>query len=421
MVLRRMDQLANKYRKPVLLILSAVPAFFLTSLFIFGCAENSSPNSELLSAERLEQFEFDLQAQLDEWREDERITGATISVYNPATGNVDLASGHSKLSIDPERSPDTPLEIDTPMFVSDIGHLLIAASVVELANENVLDLEQSIQHWFPHIENSAQITVRNLLEHTSGIPVFYTEEFLDVLYEQSPTFSRSPDEVIAVAAAEGSFFPPGSQYGYSKTNYIVLGRIIELTTQRSLESELRKRFLDPLELTDTYLAGRENIPGGIPLGYEYAGPTSDAPTAIDGHVPQTPAISVVSAEWASGALVSTTADLIKLVQGIFESDEHADLTAELLKPAEHPAQQSASLRIESGAGIFTWSEDGRRVSGQFGFTYPFSAQFLYWPDSKTVIAVIANEVDSSRNPNSNFQLPVIENLTSEVKSMIDGL
>lgn len=343
-----------------------------------------------------------------------------MSVYSPATGSIDLASGSSKLSIDPERSPNTPIRADQPMFVGDITHLLIAATIIQLANEEQLDLQQNIEGWFPNIENSDQITVRNLLEHTSGIPVFYTEEFLDDLYEQSPNTARTPGEVITVAAEEGSFFAPGSQYGYSKTNYLVLGRIIELVSGSSLEAELRRRFLSPLELNNTYLAGRENVPGGTPSGYEFAGLNSDAPTAVDGHVPQTPEVSIISAEWASGALVSTPTDIVVLLRSLFESDEYADLRQEITQPAKHPAQNSGSTRIESGAGVFLWEASGQDVTGQFGFIYPFSAQFIYWPDSKTVITVIANEVDSSRNPNSNFQLPVIENLTTEAKKILDA-
>ena len=194
-----------------------------------------------------------------------------------------------------------------------------------------------------------------------------------------------------------------------------------MVSGRSLEAELRERFFEPLGLDHTYLAGRERIPGGTPLGYEYAGPETAAPTAVDGHVPQTPAISVISAEWASGALVSTPRDITRLVQAIFGSEEFADTAQEMLRVADHPAQDSGPVRVESGAGVFVWTEDGKKVVGQFGFIYPFSAQFTYWPDSGTIITVIANEVDSSKNPGANFQLPVIENLTKEAKRILDGM
>ena len=415
-----MIQQIRKLRKPVVLNWLALPVFAFVIFALANCSAGDS--NTRLAPEDLNATRVDLQAALNAWREDERITGATMSVYSAATGQLDLASGLAKRSIDPDRFPDDPITANKPMFIGDLTHVLVAATVIQLAQEQQLSLNTaigSIDSWFPDIENSQQITIRNLLEHTSGIPIFYTEEFLDELYEQQPNTPQLPDDVIAVAAAKGSFFPPVTQYGYSKTNFLILGRIIELTTGNSLESEIRTRFLDPLEMNDTYLAGRESIPGGTPLGYEFSGPYSDAPTVVDGHVPQVPEVSIISTEWASGALVSTPADIIKLIQALFESDDFATVRKEMLTVAEYPAQESDSTRIDSGAGVFTWTDHGETVVGQFGFIYPFSAQFVYGQDSGTVIAVIANEVDSSRNPNSNFQLPVIENLTNEVKAILD--
>jgi D-alanyl-D-alanine carboxypeptidase len=392
----------------------------LASLALLLAACNTSTQPNPLSPSEIASTNAELQSVLDSWRNEEKITGATMSIYTPALGQLDLASGLYKRSIEPDRFPDEQLAAHQPMFAGDLAHVLVAATTIQLAKEGSVNLHKTIDQWFPAIENSSNITVRNLLEHTSGIPVFYTEEFLDVLYEQRPNQAQDPDDVIAVAAAEGSFFPPNSQYGYSKTNYIVLGRIIENITGNALESELRNRFFTPLGMNDSYLGGRESIPGATPSGFEYAGPFSDAPTVVDGHVPQTPAVSIISAEWASGALVSTPADIVKLIQAIFENDEFEYVKKEMLSVADHPAQESASTRIDSGAGVFVWEEGNEQVVGQFGFIYPFSAQFVYRPESKTLIAVIANEVDSSRNPNSNFQLPVIENLLAEVKTIIDS-
>jgi D-alanyl-D-alanine carboxypeptidase len=403
--------------KPAPLALTAL-AILSSILFLTTCTSDTLPTDQPVP-ENLATTTAELQAVLDTWRTDEKITGATMSVYTPTLGNINLASGLSKRSIDPDRFPDQPISPDHPMFVGDITHTLVAATIIQLVLEKSLNLDATIEPWFPEIENANRIKIRNLLQHTSGIPVFYTEDFLDVLYEQEPNSPQSPDDVIAIAAAEGSFFQPGSQYGYSKTNYIVLGRIIELVTGNPLETELHNRFLDPLEMTDTYLAktDAETIPGGTPSGYEYTGPLSDAPNVIDGHIPQVPEISVISAEWSSGALVSTTTDIIKLTRAIFQSEKYAELKNEMLKTTDHPAQISGDTRIESASGIFTWHENNEPTIGQFGFIYPFSAQFIHHQTSGTTIAVIANEVDSSRNPNSNFQLPVIENLITEVKTI----
>ncbi len=434
-------QKTKNMKNPVVLGKIALPVFSLAFIFtvagvvLAACSSGSSDRSpeNVASKVEIEAIKNGLQAALDSWRENELITGASMSVFSPATGQLDLASGLAKRSIDPDRFPDKILAVDRPMFAGDLTHTLVAALVIQIAQRGALELDSSIAEWFPEIEQAGQITVRNLLEHTSGVPVFYTEDFLDILYEQEPNRAHSPDDVIAVAGVGGSYFSPGTQYGYSKTNFLILGRIVEMVTGQPLEVELRDRFFEPLGLNSTYLAGRENIPGGTPLGYEYAGPGTDAPTAVDGHVPQTPAVSVISAEWASGGLVSTPRDLIKLVRAIFDSPEFADIAREMLLVADHPAQESGPARVDSGAGVFVWTENGQQVVGQFGFIYPFSAQFTYWPglgsnaglssgpNSGTVITVIANEVDSSRNPNSNFQLPVIENLTEEAKRILDAV
>jgi len=426
-----MNPVARKRAKPTTLAKSAASVFVLmlaVSVFI-GCSfsgnggESGSVAENAVSDAQITTIQVELQAALDSWREDERITGASMSVFSTATGQIDMASGFAKLSIDPDRFPDDVLTVESPMFAGDLAHTLVAALVIQLAHKGALALDASIANWYPEIEYARQITVRNMLEHTSGIPAFYTQDFVDILYEEEPFVAQSPDRVIAVAAAApgGAHFPPGTEYGYSKTNFLILGRIIEIVAGQPLEASLRERFFEPLGLDHTYLAGRERIPGGTPLGYEYVGPGTAAPTAVDGHVPQTPEISVISAEWASGALVSTPGDITRLVQAIFESTEFAEIAREMLKVAEHPAEDSGPVIVDSGAGVFVWTEDGEQVVGQFGFIYPFSAQFTYWPGSGTIVTVIANEVDSSRNPSTNFLLPVIENVTKEAKKILDGV
>lgn len=434
-----MIRVAQITKNPIFAAIVVLPIFALVASVFTACSFGSGGGSSDSSRENVaSKTEIaatlnDLQVALDSWRENERITGASMSVFSAATGQLDLASGVAKRSIDPDRFPDEILTVDRPMFAGDLTHTLVAALVIQLARQGALTLDSPIAEWFPEIEQASRITIRNLLEHTSGIPVFYTEDFLDVLYEQEPNLAQSPDDVIAVAAAAsgGSYFSPGTQYGYSKTNFLILGRVIEMVTGQPLEAELRDSFFEPLGLDNTYLAGRENIPGSTPLGYEYAGPGTNAPTAVDGHVPQTPAISVISAEWASGALVSTPRDITRLVQAIFEPQEFPEfpelegVAQEMLRIADHPAQESGPVRVDSGAGVFVWTENGKQVVGQFGFLYPFSAQFTYWPESGSgpgiIIVVMANEVDSSRNPNSNFQLPVIEDLTKGAKRILDAV
>ena len=407
---------------PVIEIKSAMPLklglpiLFLVFVNISSCHIDKNPDTDRMS--KVDNMVFKLQEALDDWRENEHITGANMSVlFDTTNSTINLVSGNSKLTIDPTRFSNTPLTIDQPMFVGDITHVLIAAKVIELSEQHLIQLNQTIEIWFPTIQNAERITIRNLLEHSSGVPVFYTEEFLNQIYDKNPSSISSPEQVIDIAAKRGSFFDPGTKYGYSKTNFIILGRIIEIVTNTPIETVLRNTFFYPLGMNDTYLAGREDIPDGVPVGYEYVGPNSIAPTEIEGHVPQSPTPSLISAEWTSGALVSTPRDLLKLIQSIFCDPKYSRIRSEIIKPSIHPAQTGSTI-IDSGAGVFIWNDYGEQTIGQFGFIYPFSAQFIIWTESKIAVVVIANEVDSSKNPNSNFQLPTIENLTSKVREIV---
>ncbi|MBH66284.1 MAG: hypothetical protein CL784_07200 [Chloroflexi bacterium] len=219
-----MIQTQNKKHRQVITVRLVLPVFCLFVLFATACSLETLADRAV--APESDTTAIELHAALDKWRESELITGASMSVSNSEIGQISLASGHASLTIDPERFSDDPLTIDRPMFMGDITHVLVAATIVELSKANMLRLDQTSDTWFTQIQNSNQITIRNLLEHRSGVPVFYTQEFLDDIYENQPDVARYPDQVINVAAAEGSFFDPGTKYGYSKTNLIILGRII---------------------------------------------------------------------------------------------------------------------------------------------------------------------------------------------------
>ncbi len=113
-------------------------ALSLVSLVSVGCSSGSgSPGEGAPTGNPVndELTRNELQLALDTWRENERITGATMSVYSPAFGQLDIASGLAKRSIDPDRFPDEILKSDRPMFVGDLTHTLVAAAVIQLAEQ----------------------------------------------------------------------------------------------------------------------------------------------------------------------------------------------------------------------------------------------------------------------------------------------
>ena len=111
------------------------------------------------------------------------------------------------------------------------------------------------------------MTIRQLLNHTSGIPDFGMADGFGEQLAANRDRRWTPAEVVALVADKEPAFPPGTDYGYSNTNYVLLGEVIETVTGHGWAQEIRRRILDPLKLRDTYVAGFEPVRRPVIPGY----------------------------------------------------------------------------------------------------------------------------------------------------------
>jgi len=214
---------------------------------------------------------------------------------------------------------------DTKSFVATVVLQLVAAGQVEL--------DAPIGRYLPGVvsgngNDGTKITVRQLLQHTSGI-----YNYLLDLGKYSPEEIRhrgaEPAELVAMAMAHPPLFAPGTQWSYSNTNYIIAGMLVEKITHRSVATEIAARITRPLGLRGTYLPGRgdEHLPAPHANGYTTdGGPLFDF-TDFD------PSIA-----GAAGGLVSTPEDLNRFYAAL--------LGGRLLPPA-----QLAEMRRTVPVGI----------------------------------------------------------------------
>jgi len=155
---------------------------------------------------------------------------------------------------------------------------------------------------------SDQITVRMLLNHTSGIPEWLTDEAAAEI-ATNPTRVRTVDEYLRLAAAQEPYFPPGKGFTYSNTDYNLLGLAIEQATACSWREEVRVRVIEGLHLDDTLLPepGDLSIPGNHAHGYMDMGGNLVDMTRIDP--------SMAGAAGGHG-LVTTTTDLACFLEAV---------------------------------------------------------------------------------------------------------
>ena len=229
------------------------------------------------------------------------VTKADGSTVGVAVGKGNLETGEA-----PPLDGEVRIGSNTKTFV--------AVVIMQLVQEGKITLDEPIETYLPgllHGEgiDAAKITVRQLLQHTSGLP-----EYTDTVPGETDIFQirdnyYSTRDLLDVALSKPAAFEPGSQFKYTNTNYIVLSLLAEKVTHRPLAEQITKRIIEPLGLTHTYLPGpgEENIRGTHPHAY-----TRNNQGQLEDITRQDP-----SAAGGAGAMISTPSELTKFLQATF--------------------------------------------------------------------------------------------------------
>jgi D-alanyl-D-alanine carboxypeptidase len=235
------------------------------------------------------------------------VTGALINV----TGSAGRWSGTSGV-----RDIDTrePVVADGNFRVGSISKVFTAVVVLQLAAEHRIDLDRSVQHYLPGLLPASvpTITVRELLNHTSGLPDATLGEGDAQWFTDHRLRSWTPRQIVADAVTRPMKFAPGTEQDYNGTNYYVAGLLIERVTGRTYAHEVRNRIIQPLALRDTYVLDRHDprLPG--PHAHGYVAVTKDGTTTLHDVSEQSPY------PWAEGGLISDSADLTRFISAIFQ-------------------------------------------------------------------------------------------------------
>ena len=250
--------------------------------------------------------------------------------------------------------------MDGQVRIGSITKTFVAVVVLQLVAEGKIGLDSPADTYLPGLLrgdgiDGRQTTVRQLLQHTSGLPD-YSEHLSEDISGVLDAYV-APRELIDVALAQPAAFAPGTRHGYSNTNYIVAGLLVQKVTRRTLGQEIATRVADRIGLRDTYLPaeGELTIRGAHPHGYfidEAGEPLLDA-TDLD-----------PSTAWAAGAVVSTPGDLNRFLTAL--------LGGRLL-----PAAQLAQMRT-------TVPADGDSRYGLGLTSRPLTCGGVYWGHGGTI-------------------------------------
>jgi len=302
---------------------------------------------------------------------------AALTAVRDKDGNtIGAAAGVGNL----ETGEAPPL--DGEVRIGSNTKTFVAVVILQLVQEGKISLDEPIETYLPGLLrgegiDGTKITVRQLLQHTSGLPDHVETLFPANDTRQTGIFQLrdnyySPRDLLDIALNKPAVFEPGSQFKYTNTNYIVLSLLVEKVTHRPLAEQITQRITEPLGLTHTYYPGpgEEDIRGQHPQGYHVnsQGELEDV-TRLD-------------PSWGggAGAMISTPSELGTFLQATLNGTLLTQDSITEMKKTVDTGRPNRGY----GLGIFSMPLSCGTAWGHTGGIHGYMTQNMVGPDGTTV-------------------------------------
>ena len=305
-----------------------------------------------------------------------RIPGAMVYVDDPGQGSWTTALGMGNLA------SRQPMQVNNSMRIGSLTKTFTTTVILQLVDQHKLRLDDPVGTYQPEVPNGAHITIRELLNMTSGLFSYDGDEVWAQAVLADPYRAWSPNELLAVAFKHPPYFAPGEGWHYSNTNTVLLGLIVEQLTHHSLEEALQRYIFRPLGMHQTSLPSPTSsaIPDPHAQGYMYG-------TDFSGIGPT---LNVTdwnpSWAWAAGGAISTLHDLKIWAKAL--------ATGQLLSAA---TQKERLSWVNTGLfwlgkpwGYGLGVADYSGFLGHSGVIFGYTSWMAYQPQTGATIIVLTN-------------------------------
>ncbi len=296
---------------------------------------------------------------------DKGYVGLSLAVMRD--GKIVLAKGYGKTALDGES-----VQSETPFAVGSVTKQFTCACIFLLAEEGKLSVRDKVAKSYPDLTRAGDITLYDLMTHTSGYPDYYPLDFVD----RRMLKPIAPDALIKEYAGGKLDFEPGARWSYSNTGFIILGRVVEKVSGEPFSRFLERRILKPVGMEHSAYEPR---PDGKGLA---RGQTS---FALGPAEPATPE----AAGWAgaAGALYASAPDLARW--------DLALMGGRVLKPESYrlmttPRELTSGKTQDYGCGLSVSRRNGETVISHSGAVSGFLAFNAMIPRTKSAVILLTN-------------------------------
>lgn len=268
--------------------------------------------------------------------------------------------------------------------VGSVNKTFTAVLILKLVEEGYLSLDDPLSTWFPRFPNAKAITVRHLLNHSSGIPEILEDPGL-LMKSIIPWTYWEPEELVDIAAKGAPYFAPGTDWHYSNSNYILLGLIAERITNKTAAQLLRDELIGPLKLRNTYFVPYEQAPATLVRGFDRD--LAHVPGLLEVGGDDT---SWPTAAFTSGALASTADDVGVFYENLFAEALLSPSTMKEMTTFVSASNPGLPEQNGYGLGLMRLEVHGQELVGHVGEFMGSTAIAMYAPDKHSIIVVTCN-------------------------------
>ncbi len=296
------------------------------------------------------------------------VPSASVAIVKD--GQIVYTKAYGDARLDP-RTPATP---QMRYSIGSISKQFTAAAILLLQEQGKLSLDDKVAKYVPNLTRANEVTIRELLSHTSGYQDYWPQDYVMPMMLQPVTAQK----ILDMWARKPLDFEPGTKWQYSNTNYVIAGVIIEKVARMPLLQFLQERVFTPLGMASVSDTDQAKLGDTDPTGYlRYAlGPLRPAPKEGRGWL------------FAAGELAMPAADLAKWDISIIDQ--------KLMKPSSYrefgtEVLLKNGLGTHYGLGVDVNSQAGHRALSHGGEVSGFTAQNIVFPDDRAAVVVLTNQ------------------------------
>jgi len=275
---------------------------------------------------------------------------------------------------DARLDPRTPARPDMRYSIGSVSKQFTVAALLLLQEQGKLSLDDKVAKWVPDLTRANEVSIRQLLSHTSGYQDYWPQDYVMPMMLKPTT----AEQIMDGWARKPLDFDPGAKWQYSNTNFVIAGVIVEKAGGMPLLQFLREKIFTPLGMNSVANIDQDSLPVTDPIGYmRYAlGPLRPAPQEGKGWL------------FAAGELAMPAEDLARwdisiIDQKILQPSSYRQFETEVLL--------NNGVGTQYGLGVEVKSENGHRILAHSGEVSGFTAENSVFPDDRAAIVVLTNQ------------------------------